>query len=577
MSFTILNHLLHRKDHHKNDIALQFKEQDRWIRYNWREYYGLIEAVGAHLISVGLQRGERVALISNTRPEWIMSDLAIMGAGGITVPIYPNNLDEDVEYILNDSQARFLILEDEDQLEKWKRIQSKCKTVERVFIFERLEEESTEVVSWMEALTHGRTTLGAEPRLYAEEAKRATRDDIATILYTSGTTGRPKGVVIGHEQIMSELEDVFSMVTVTQEDISLSFLPYSHILGRVEAWGSVYSGYVLAFAESIDKIKSNLKEVRPTFMIAVPRIFEKIYSGILAQVENNQVKRRVFERALEIGKRVSQCVQKNQPLGLPLSAEFELAKTLVFNNVLRAMGGRMRFAVSGGAPLSADIARFFHGIGLLICEGYGLTETTAGICFNSPLAYKFGSVGRPLSDVDIRIADDGEILVKSKKVMREYYNNPDATAEAIVDGYFKTGDIGYLDQDGFLFITDRKKDLIKTAGGKYVAPQKLENLLKMCPHISNVLIHGDQKKYIVALITLTGPLAQKSQEPETYKAIRDAVAEANTQLASHESIKKFTILPHDFTVERGELTPSLKVRRRFCDQKFKAQIEELYD
>lgn len=311
-------------------------------------------------------------------------------------------------------------------------------------------------------------------------------------------------------------------------------------------------------------------------MIAVPRIFEKIYGAILAQVENNNFKRKIFERALEIGKRVSFATQENRSLGLALTLEYECAKQLIFNKIISSFGGRMRFAVSGGAPLSPEIARFFHGLGLLICEGYGLTETTAGITFNTPLNYRFGTVGKPLADVDLRFADDGEILVKSKKVMVEYFKNPSATHEAFIEGYFRTGDIGHLDADNFLHITDRKKDLIKTTGGKYVAPQKLENLLKQNPYVSNALIHGDQKKYIIALITVSPQLREKLDESQIYNIIRDAVAEANTQLASFESIKKFSILPDDFTVESGELTPSLKVKRKFCDQKYKKIIDDLY-
>jgi long-chain acyl-CoA synthetase len=576
-AYTILDHLLQRKEEHPQTRALQFKDGAQWLQYSWEEYFRLIETVGAALADVGVQPGDSVAIAAETRLEWSTADFGIMGLGGVTVPIYPNNLEDDVQFILNDSSCKVLIIEDSEQLEKWTKIKARCPSVKSVVLIETNDSPlPTGVVSWTTFLQNGRQKLKAEPNLFVDTAKTRTRQDIATILYTSGTTGRPKGVVLTHEQIMSEIEDIFSLVVVNENDLSLSFLPYSHVLGRVEAWGHVYRGYVLAFAESIDRLKANLKEVRPTFMIAVPRIFEKIYGGILAQVENNQLKRKIFEKALRVGKEVSEAIQAKKPLGVRLTFEYALAKKMVFNNVLKALGGRMRFAVSGGAPLSADIAKFFHGLGLLICEGYGLTETTAAIAFNSPLAYKFGSVGRPLADVKVKFADDGEILVSSKKVMKEYFNNPKATAEVFADGYFKTGDIGHLDSEGFLFITDRKKDLIKTAGGKYVAPQRLENLLKTSPHIANVLIHGDQKKYIVALVTVSPSLQGQYNAPETQKLIQEAVAEANSSLASFESIKKFAILPGEFTVETGELTPSLKVKRKFCDTKFKKQIDELY-
>ncbi len=573
---TLLHHLLKRKELSKNDFAIQFKDEGRWLRYRWSEYYSLIEAVGASLTKMGTQRGDHIAIISDNRPEWVIADLAILGLGAITVPVYTNSLNDDVLFIINDAKVKIVILEDATQLDKWIKIKASCPTVNEVIVLENKSEENRDHTTWAELLTKGREQIAIHPRTFSDEANRSTLQDVATIVYTSGTTGRPKGVVLTHEQIMSELTDIFSMVSLNHEDTCLSFLPYSHILGRVEAWGNVYTGYVLAFAESIDKIKANLKEVKPTFIISVPRIFEKIYAGILAQVENSKVKQKLFQKALAIGLKVSAATQRNESLGVALTLEYALFKKIIFDNILNAMGGKLRFAVSGGAPLNSEIAKFFHGMGLLICEGYGLTETTAGVFFNSPLAYKFGTVGRPLGDVEVKIADDGEILVRSKKIMKEYYNNPEATREVFLDGFFKTGDIGHLDKEGFLYITDRKKDLIKTAGGKYVAPQKLENLLKINPNISNVLIHGDQKKYIVALITLPSHLVSMANDASTYSLVKDAVAEANASLASYESIKKFAILPLDFTVESGELTPSLKVKRKFCDQKYKKEIDELY-
>ena len=576
MNKTIINHLLLRQEKNKNQVAVQYKDSGRWRQYSWHEYFSLVESVGAGLLNLDVNIGDRVAIMSNSRLEWAVADLAILGVGAVTVPIYPNNLAEDVEFILNNAEVKVLFIEDQQQIEKWERMREKCPTVKSVIVLNSQAEPRKDYISWRELLNSGRQSLRETPKMFADCARELELNQMATLLYTSGTTGKPKGVVITHEQIMSELTDVFNLVALDERDISLSFLPYSHILGRIELWGHVYVGYVLSFAESIDKLKANLKEVKPTFLIAVPRIFEKIYAGILAQVENSQIKRKIFNRAHEIGLRVSDRICQKKPLGIELSLEYEAAKRLVFNNVLNAFGGRIRYAVSGGAPLNSQIARFFHGLGLLVMEGYGLTETTAAVTFNSPLNYKFGSVGKPLADVDIQIATDGEVLVKSKKVMKEYYNNPEATAAAIKEGYFSTGDIGHIDDEGYLHITDRKKDLIKTAGGKYVAPQKLEALLKENSVVSQVLIHGDQKKYIVALVTLNQPYQSQYNSHETYNLVKDIVAEANTHLASHESIKKFAILPGDFTVETGELTPSLKVKRRFCDNKFKAQIDELY-
>ncbi len=590
-SRTILHHLLDRREKNAELPAIQFKDQSRWVSYNWREYTSLIEAFGAALIERGVEPGDRVVIISDTRPEWIIADLAIMGIGAITVPIYPNNTIEDVEYIIRNSDAAALILEDSAQIEKWQNLAPSLSTVKYLIAIESSDKLPSDVWSWGRMLESGRERLKQDPRLFFDRARATKLQDIATLVYTSGTTGTPKGAIICHEQIMSEVADAFAIVAVNSEDTTLTFLPYSHILGRLEAWGNVYAGYLLAFAESIEKIRDNLLEVKPTFMIAVPRIFEKIYAGLLAQIENHPAKKQLFDRAFAIGQRVSEAEQNQRSLSFRLMLEHKAADAFVFSRIRKGMGGRLRFAVSGGAPLSPEIARFFHGVGLLICEGYGLTETTAGIAFNTPLHYKIGTVGRPIGDVQIRIADDGEILVKSKKVMKGYYKNDDATREVMIDGYFKTGDIGVIDEDGFLRITDRKKDLIKTANGKYVAPQRLENLLKTNPYISNVLIHGDQKKYIVALITLNAGMIKKYasekgvsfenmtdliKSRQVYNLIKYIVAETNSHLASHESIKKFAILPHDFTIEAGELTPSLKVKRKVCDEKYRAEIDALY-
>ena len=397
--------------------------------------------------------------------------------------------------------------------------------------------------------------------------------------------------MITHTQALSEVADAFPLLGVTVRDRSLCFLPFAHILGRVEIWGHGLTGYTMAFAESVDRLKDNLVEVKPTIMMAVPRVFEKIYNGILAQAEASPLKSKVFHWALALGREMSQYKVEKQPVPLDLALKYRLAKKLVFDSISDRMGGRLRFAISGGAPMSRSIAEFFHAAGLLILEGYGLTETTAAVAVNTPFDYKFGTVGKGIGDVRFKIADDGEILVQSKKVMKEYLDDPEATKVAIVDGWYHTGDIGELSPEGYLRITDRKKDLIKTAGGKYVAPQKLEGLLKVSRFISQVHIHGDQKKYVVAILTLNmdslrawageNGIDGKSRgdlvaNPKVRKLIKNAVAETNSHLASFETIKNFAILPREFTVESGELTPSLKVKRKVVDDHYKALVDSLY-
>lgn len=586
---TVLHRLLERKKNSGSLTSMRFKDAGQWRQYTWDQVVEMTEAASLAIAEIGIEKDDRVAIICETRPEWTIADYAILGAGGVTVPIYPNNHKEDVEFILNDSEAKVLIVEDQDQIEKWISIQKNCPTVKKVIAIDKVDD--TQAVPWLDLLSQGRELAKASPHAFRQRAEQAKLDDWATLLYTSGTTGRPKGVVLNHEQLMSELIDVYKMFTLDGNDTALTFLPFSHIFGRVESFGSAHVGYVMAFAESIEKLRSNFSEVQPTFILAVPRIFEKLYSAILAQAQNNPIKKRLFDWAIEVGHEYSKNVREKKSISPLLIGQYALAKRLVFDTILKGLGGKMRFAASGGAPLSIDISVFFHSIGLLILEGYGLTESTAGIIFNSPLNYKLGTVGPAVGDVELKIAEDGELLVKSKKIMKRYYHDDAATEEIFAGGYFHTGDIAEIDSEGFVKITDRKKDLIKTAGGKYVAPQKLETMLKSSQYVSNVLIHGDQKKYIVALITLNEPTVKSwargkglefkdseelSQTPEVYSLIRGVLADINAQLASYESIKKFAILPVDFSVETGELTPSLKVKRKVCDKKFAKEIAQLY-
>jgi long-chain acyl-CoA synthetase len=572
--------------------AILKKTGDTWSPKTWAEYFQDIQSVGAGFLSLGLKPGDRVAVMSNTRYEWSLSDHGVMGIHGVVVSIYQNNTPEDVQFILNNCEPRFFVVEGLAQWNVWKEIKANCPSVEKVIVIDSASlPKSPDMIHWSTLLKHGHQHLLKKPNCYTELCKKLTPDQVATLLYTSGTTGTPKGVVITHTQIVSEVSEAFTVCGATDKDTTLSFLPYAHVMGRIEHWGHAYIGYTMAYAESVEKVRNNLLEVRPTILISVPRIFEKVYSAIGAQMESAPLKKKLFNWAVGVGRKITELKVTHETIPLELLATFQLAKKLVLNKVTAAFGGRLRFAISGGAPLSQDISSFFHASGILILEGYGLTETTAAITLNTPFNYKFGSVGRPVGDAEIKIAEDGEILVRSQKVMKEYYKNPQATGEVFEDGWFKTGDIGIVLSGGDLKITDRKKDLIKTSGGKYVAPQKLEQLLKLNPLISHTLICGDQKKYIVALVTLDPvylvSLAKARQERYTHwkdliarpwvqDEIRDAVAEVNTSLASHESIKRFLILPTEFTVEGGELTPSMKIKRKALTQTYHHEIESLY-
>ena len=593
MSDTVCHRFLETAKKQATRTAVMYKRGDRWNELDWAGYRRFVESIAAGLQTLGVRKGDRVAIFSNTRLEWAAADLAILGLGAVTVPIYQSSTPEDISFILANSSARIVICETPAIARRVRDIIKTEAAVEHFVCFDADKEGAIpEGVSTLEDLqAKGAVALKRSPTLYDLAVRELSADDTATLIYTSGTTGRPKGVVLTHTQALSEVADAFPLLGVTSRDRSLSFLPYAHVLGRIEIWGHALIGYTMAFAESIDKLKFDLVEVKPTLIVAVPRIFEKIYNGILAQAEISPIRSKIFAWALSTGREISQYKVEKQPIPIELALRYRLAKRLVFDNIYERLGGRLRFAVCGGAPLSRSIAEFFHAAGILILEGYGLTETTAAIAVNTPFDYRFGTVGKAVGEVRFKIADDGEVLVQSKKVMKEYYGDPESTAANLVNGWFHTGDIGELSTEGYLRITDRKKDLIKTAGGKYVAPQRLEGFLKANRFISQVHIHGDQRKFVVALLTLNmgdvehyakdNGITYKDRQslienPKVKELIRQAVASANSHLASFESIKNFAILPDDFTIESGELTPSLKVKRKVVDQHYRDLIESLY-
>lgn len=545
--------------------------------------------MAAGLAACGVRPGTRVAILSATRWKWAVADMAIMGLGAVTVPIYQNSSADDLALILGNSGSEILFCENRAAVDRYLPLADVCASVRVVVLMEG--EASGPAISWSDLIDRGAASIAAQPDLYRNAVARLATTDIATIVYTSGTTGLPKGAVLTHAQLMSAFVDVHEL-HLSPDDVSLTFLPFAHIAGRVEHFAHVYVGYCMGVASSIEQLRQHFLEVRPTFMAAVPRLFEKVYDAASARAASTRAGQAIFTWAVGVAETVSDEQAAGRSLAPWLAIKRRLAKRLVFDRITRGLGGRLRFALSGGAPLSLDLLRFFHGAGVIIFEGYGLTETTAAITMNSTSGYRFGTVGRAIGDVEIRIADDGEIFVKSGQVMQRYCDNPEATDAVLSsDGWFATGDMGTLD-DGYLRITDRKKDLIKTAGGKYVAPQKLENLVKLSRYVSNVLVHGDAQRYIVALIFPAvdelNRFAREEQldasvpeelvrHPKVRRLMEDAVAAANARLASYETIKRFEVLPRDLTVEAGELTPSMKIRRRACDRKYVDVIRRLYD
>lgn len=575
-----------------NQKAGNKNQTTKWFDITWQSYRTSISELAAGLEALGIKSGDKIAVFSNTRVEWAYIDMSILSLGAVTVPIYHNHTNEDVAYIINNSEAKFVFCENFQTYRKLKDILSQTPHIEKIICMDTNKiAEDSRCIYINTVMTEGSKIIKNKPLFFNEKVKKVSPEEMATIIYTSGTTGQPKGVVLTHAQIMSEISDTFPLLGVSWKDKTLSFLPYAHVLGRIELWGHYAIGFTLCFAESIERLKENLIQTKPTILVAVPRVFEKIYAGIQAQIEISPVKQKVFDWAIKIGRQVSQCKIERKALSLDVALQYQLARKTLFDQIKERMGGNLRFVISGGAPLNREIAEFFHAIGLTLLEGYGLTETTAAITVNTPFDYRFGTVGKPIGDVKIRLAEDGEILVQSKKVMLEYYKDPQSTKEALKDHWFYTGDIGEWTEDGFLKITDRKKDLIKTAGGKFVAPQKLESLLELNKFISHAHIHGDQKKYVVALITLNPQsireyaekedisykdLSALAKNPKIRRLIHESVSEVNSKLASFESIKNFEILPRDFSLDEGELTPSLKVKRKFIDSKYKETIEKLY-
>ena len=576
--------------------AQQFKRAGVWQTLTWREVGDSVRELALGLIALGRSKGESIALLSASRAEWVQADFAIFSAGCITVPVYPSYPPDLVAYVINDSGARTVFVEDAGQLAKVLEAREHMPQLEQIVVMSGYEapQPPKSVMTWETLRRLGRDHAEAHKSTLAERVTTSSPSDVASIVYTSGTTGPPKGVVQTHGNHVAALAASKTATPVEEGWVHLLFLPLAHSFARLESFLGVAHGLTTAFAENLDKLRDNLPETRPHFICSVPRVFEKVYAGVLATAQSGSpLKRKIFQWAVGVGRDVSRHQQRGQPIPAGLELKRRVAHALVFSKLHARLGGRLQWAVSGGAPLARDIAEFFHAAGILLLEGYGLTETCPALTFNRPDRYKFGSVGQALPGVELKIAPDGEILARGANVATlGYFKQPEATREVFEpDGWFHTGDIGRIDEDGFLFITDRKKDLIVTAGGMNIAPQNIENLLKADPFISQVMVHGDRKPYPVALITLNPEeLAKFAREqgvlttdpgalvrhPKIVERVARTVEEKNTNLQSYAKIKKFSILAVDFSLEGGELTPTLKVKRKVVSEKYKKDLEGLY-
>ncbi|GAA1513240.1 AMP-dependent synthetase/ligase [Streptomyces albidochromogenes] len=579
---------------------------DAWKSLSWGQAAERVFAIAAGLIDLGVQPEERVALASNTRVEWILADLGVMCAGAATTTVYPSTNAEESAYILADSESRVLIAEDASQLAKARERRADLPNLAHVVVIDATGVEPAEddpegwVVTLAELEARGAAYLEKHPQAVAERVEAITAEQLATLIYTSGTTGRPKGVRLPHDCWAYMAKATVATGLISATDVQYLWLPLAHVFGKVLTSGQIEAGHVTAVDGRVDKIIENLPVVQPTYMAAVPRIFEKVYNGVAAKARaGGGAKYKIFQWAAEVAREYAKVTQDNfrrtgtasAPFGL--TAKHKVADKLVYAKIREAFGGRLRACVSGSAALAPDIGFFFSGAGIHILEGYGLTESSAASFVNPGEAYRTGTVGKPLPGTEVRIADDGEILLRGPGIMQGYHQLPEKTAEVLEpDGWFHTGDIGELSVDGYLRITDRKKDLIKTSGGKYIAPAEVEGQFKaVCPFVSNILVHGADRNFCTALIALDEPTilgwakdnglegksyAEVVASKKTEELIEGYVKRLNEGLQRWQTVKKFRLLPRDLDIEHGELTPSLKLKRPVVEREYKNLIEEMY-
>lgn len=594
MSVRTLNDIFKLTTTISRPAVLRYKRDERWIDMSVPEFSDSVRHFSTGLRSLGVKPGDRIAILSENRPEWAIADYATLAAGAVSVPIYPTLLGYQIEYILNDCGAVAVVVSNREQLEKVLEIRRHCPALHSIIVCDSTERPWEAVRSFDSIKRLGEELEAKEgPERFHSLLDSSRPDDVATLVYTSGTTGNPKGAMLTHGNITSNVVTVSALLPFHAGDVALCILPLSHILERMADFSYLYKGGTIAYAESVTKVADNLQEVRPDVFVGVPRLYEKMYATIQLNVSMMPpARQKLFRWAERHGRDRLPFMVEHRPIPVTLKLQSAVADRLIFSKIKERLGGRVRFIISGGAPLSADLAAFFIGAGIEIYEGYGLTETSPVISANTPDARRLGTVGRPIPGVEVRIAKDGEILTRGPHVMKGYYNNPDATAQAIdAEGWFQTGDIGEIDRDGFLKITDRKKDLIINAYGKNVAPQPLENLLKSSPYIGTPVLIGDRRKYMAALIIpnfeklerdaheMGVPFHSREElvrHPDVVALMQKEIDGFNAMLDRQEQIRRFTILPGDFSVDTGEITPTLKVKRKVVDQKYKDLIDRMY-
>jgi long-chain acyl-CoA synthetase len=570
------------------------KVNNVWESISFIQFGEETESFALGLSTLGVERGDKIAIISENRPEWVYADMALLGLGGIDVPLYPSLTSDTVEFILNNSESMGIIASNKFQLNKILKIRKNCRYLKFIIVINEKDMITGEpsLYTFKEVQERGKVLKKDKPFFFRENLKLAKEDDLCTIIYTSGTTGEPKGVMLTHKNIVSNVMAASEAIPFNKDDIFLSFLPLCHIFERMAGYYTAFSaGATIAFAESIEAVAQNMIEVKPTIITTVPRLFERIYSKIKKNVESQpEKKQKIFNWAVEVGRQYIRA-KKADKVSIALAIKHKTADTLVFKKLREKTGGKLRFFVSGGAALPRELGDFFEAVGILIIEGYGLTESSPVITANRVDDYKFGTVGKVFPGVEVKIASDGEILARGPNIMQGYYKNRKETEATIKDGWLYTGDIGVFDAEGFLMITDRKKHLFKTSGGKYIAPTPIENLFLGSKYIDQFVLIGDRRMFLSALIVPDFEAVKEyadankisytnvedlTKNKEIYDLIEKDLEQFQKQLANFERVRKFVLLDHPFSLETGEMTPTMKVKRKVIEERYVNLIDEMY-
>jgi long-chain acyl-CoA synthetase len=566
--------------------AIRYREGGDWVSRSFEQVRDTVRELALGLAEIGIGKGDKVAIFANTRPEWTYFDFAALSLGAVGVPIYQTNSPEECQYVLDNSDAKAVVVEDDEQLEKIRRVRERLPLLEHMV---RMTGSSEDAISLDDLAARGR---GRDPAEWEQHWGAVRPEDVSTIIYTSGTTGPPKGCIITHGNCRAMLDMANEVGVIEQEDVAYLYLPLAHSFARLIQFDTVDLGATLAYWERDPlKILPNLAELKPTYFPSVPRIFEKIYTAATSSVEKEGgLKKAIFDWAIRVGQKMRETERAGREPGFLLRSQYEFANKKVLSRIHALFGGRLRLATSGAAPINPDILRFFDAAGVLVLEGWGMTETSTAATISTPEDFKIGTIGKPFPGCEVKIVDDGEILVRGPNVFQGYYKKEDATRETIVDGWLHTGDLGGIDEDGFITITGRKKDIIITAGGKNITPANLENEVKQHPLVSQSVVVGDRQPYLAALVTLDPEEAaafakehglpedpeQLASNPELRAAVEAHVDKINEKFARVEQIKKIAILSHDLSQESGELTPTLKVKRAVVAERHAAEIEKLY-